>query len=185
MLDPFCFNQFEEKEDGTPAAIEFEKEEFTQIINQHYIEKGTACLSPGYAPFCKHIFIENFTPAVQATAKITDENRGNLLSAYEARRENELAVLVRWFPKELIPATVSKYLDVILYSYAQVQAENESMNTEDPNKDLNYDYAIISGLLYFIIIVIFITNETPVKTNTNLNLKLTIGITSFYLSFTS
>ncbi|CAI2379730.1 unnamed protein product [Moneuplotes crassus] len=144
VLDPFCFKQFEPKEDGTPAAIDFNKEELTEKVNSYYIEKGTDCLKPGYAPFCKHIFMENFTPALQSTAEITDENKGLLQCAYEARRENELAVLTRWFPQEHITATTAKYLDIILYSYDQVQSENESMSTEDPNKDIGYDYAIIS-----------------------------------------
>ena len=38
----------------------------------------------------------------------------------------------------------AKYLDIILYSYAQVQAENESMGQTDPNKDIEYDYGIVS-----------------------------------------
>ena len=101
-------------------------------------------LKPGYAPFCKHLFMENFTTATSGTAEITEENKGKLESGYEARRENELAVLARWFPKDSFKADVAKYLDIILYSKDQVQEENKAMGTEDPNKDIDYKYAIIS-----------------------------------------
>ena len=45
---------------------------------------------------------------------------------------------------DTLKASVAKYLDIILYSYDQVQAENEAMKTIDPHKDLLYDYAIVS-----------------------------------------
>ena len=38
----------------------------------------------------------------------------------------------------------SKYLDLILYTKEQVQKENQAMGNEDPNKDLNYDFGIVS-----------------------------------------
>lgn len=38
----------------------------------------------------------------------------------------------------------SKYLDIILYSKAQVQEENKATGMEDPNKDIDYDYGIVS-----------------------------------------
>ena len=43
-----------------------------------------------------------------------------------------------------LKSNIAKYLDIILYSYDQVQAENEAMKMVDPNKDIHYDYAIIS-----------------------------------------
>lgn len=36
------------------------------------------------------------------------------------------------------------YLDIILYSKDQVQEETKALKEEDPNKDIDYDYSIIS-----------------------------------------
>jgi hypothetical protein len=48
-----------------------------------------------YAPFCKHIFVENWFATLPVGAlPITSESESLLKSAYVARRENELAVLV-------------------------------------------------------------------------------------------
>ena len=38
----------------------------------------------------------------------------------------------------------AKFLDIILYSKEQIQVENKDMGTEDANKDVEYDYGIIS-----------------------------------------
>lgn len=53
----------------------------------------------GYAPFCKHVFVPNFTSASVNALAITAENEGLLKSAYSKRRPDELAVLTRCFPK--------------------------------------------------------------------------------------
>jgi hypothetical protein len=46
------------------------------------------------------LFIENFTDAIGAYIKITPENEKFMKSGYEARRENELAVLNRWIERK-------------------------------------------------------------------------------------
>ena len=38
----------------------------------------------------------------------------------------------------------AKYLDIILYSKEQVQEENKATGFEDPNKEIDYDYGIVS-----------------------------------------
>ena len=80
-------------------------------------------LRDGYAPFCKHIFIPNFTPALTYYSKITSENEHLLKSEYKKRRPEELAVLTRYFRKEDIVGSGSngglkkaEWLDIILYS---------------------------------------------------------------------
>ena len=98
VLDPFCFKQFD------PAAgslfINFDKEAFTERINDFYLEvKDQGGLKDGYAPFCKHLFIQNFTDSISAFIQITPDNERFLRSGYEARRENELPVLNRWFDR--------------------------------------------------------------------------------------
>ena len=95
--------------------------EFEEIVNARYKEED---LQPGYAPFCKHVFLENdFTKAKVNVLKITPDNEGLLRSSYEARNEKELPVLQRWFPKSLVKEDdlpVAKYLDLILYSRDQI-----------------------------------------------------------------
>ena len=76
-------------------------------------EKGG--LKDGYAPFCKHLFMPNFTDW-SGCVKISEENEGHLRSSYEARRENELPVLTRWFDASHMELKPSSYLDIILYS---------------------------------------------------------------------
>jgi len=95
--------------------------EFEDIANARYNE---ADLQDGYAPFCKHIFIQNdFTNAKVNVLKISPDNESLLRSTYDARNDKELPVLQRWFPKELVQEDslpVAKYLDLILYSREQI-----------------------------------------------------------------
>lgn len=53
-----------------------------------------SCSVCRYAPFCKHLFIENFTDTRVNVVKITQSNSRLLQSDYEARAENELPVYV-------------------------------------------------------------------------------------------
>ena len=107
VLEPFCFKQFD------PAAgslfINFDKQQFAERVNDFYLKvKDQGGLHDGYAPFCKHLFIENFTDAISAYVKITPKNEAFLRSGYEARRENELAVLNRWLDKKLLEASTGQ-----------------------------------------------------------------------------
>ena len=89
---------------------------------------GTAPLVDGYAPFCKHVFLPNdFIPGLKPGAiPITPANEAQLRTGYTRRRPEELAVLGRWFPSSS-PAAAARpdaaWLDVILYSRAQLAAE--------------------------------------------------------------
>jgi len=110
-------------------------EEFARIVNERYLEEN---LKDGYAPFCKHLFIENdFTDARVNVLPITKENEHLLRTEYVARNDKELPVLQRFFPKELVGDDLpkAKYLDLILYSREQINKENEAMNKgKDPNE---------------------------------------------------
>ena len=71
VMDPFCLRQFERK--TTSGFIDFDKDKFTEKIDSFYkdqLDKGG--LKDGYAPFCKHLFIPNFTEAPSSIIKITD-----------------------------------------------------------------------------------------------------------------
>ena len=85
--------------------INFSETEFADRINNYYIqslEKNEKVLQDGYAPFCKHIFIKNFTDTKPGSVEITPENESFIRTKYEARTELELPVLRRYFPKEKV-----------------------------------------------------------------------------------
>lgn len=92
-----------------------------------------------YAPFCKHVFIENYTSAAPGQLTITEENRHLLRSGYTSRRPEELAVLSRWVEEGEVlneiykgkPLAPAKFLDVILYSREQLAKEREAMPSKE------------------------------------------------------
>lgn len=129
-LDPFAFKQFDDDSYGG-TRISCDKTVFAARINELYAT-GEFALVDGYAPFCKHLFVPNFTGARTSYLKITPENEGHLRSGYEARKADELPVLGRWFPLvEDDPPPVSKFLDVILYSREQINKEAAAMGREE------------------------------------------------------
>ena len=98
VMDPFCFKQFDPSSGS--AFINYDKDEFNTKVNDFYLAvKDQGGLKDGYAPFCKHLFIENFSEAVNLHLEITPENKKLIECAYESRRVEELAVLARWFDK--------------------------------------------------------------------------------------
>ncbi|EQC35128.1 hypothetical protein, variant [Saprolegnia diclina VS20] len=133
-LDRFCLAQFEDPaHQGT--QLRWDKADFERRINCAFAA-GDCALVDGYAPFCKHLFVPNFTDALVSTAAITDANKCHLRSAYVARAEHELPVLTRWFPADVVPPTVAAYLDVILYSRGQIRLENAATgHANDPRSD--------------------------------------------------
>jgi hypothetical protein len=76
---------------------------------------------PGYADFCKLHVHRNWTTTRASVVPITDANRHQLRTGYEARTTDELAVLVRWF--EGVEPPVAEYLVPILYSREQMAKE--------------------------------------------------------------
>jgi len=140
VVDPFCLKQFDPAAGG--AYLQCSAAELETRANAVW---GAVQLQDGYAPFCKHIFIENFTRTPSQAIAITEENKGLLESGYEARTVKELAVLTRWFPISHFPSLPpARFLDLILYSKAQIQVENEAMSTSDPHAGVDYEYGIIS-----------------------------------------
>jgi hypothetical protein len=149
VLDPFCFKQFD------PAAgslyVNFDKVQFTEKINEFYHDvKDQGGLKDGYAPFCKHLFIENFTDSISGFVALTKENEKYLKTAYEARQAKELPILNRYLDRQAMETELgikvekAKYLDIILYSKAQIAEEVKAIGNTDPNADVDYDYGIVS-----------------------------------------
>ena len=106
---------------------EIAPEELEELCNAALANDAT--LVDGYAPFCKHLFLQNTSSTKASVAMVTQENWHLLRSGYEARRESELPVLMRWF--EGLDAPRAKFLDVILYSRAQLELEGEDVPDAD------------------------------------------------------
>ena len=95
-------------------------DQFLAQVNRQYDPKHFV---NGYAPFCKHLFLPNFSEARLGVLPITPKNLVRLRSGYEARTESELPVLVRWFSG--LKAPKAAWLDVIVYSAEQLAAEGD------------------------------------------------------------
>lgn len=126
FLDPFCFKQFDDPSYRGTKIGSCTKEQFQERLNRAFESGGgDAALSPGYAPFCKHLFVANFTDAVVGALPISIANQHLLRSGYAQRNERELAVLTRWFQMQDVAAEIRKaqWLDIILYSREQLRLE--------------------------------------------------------------
>lgn len=97
-------------------------EAFEQRINDETPVK----VLDGYAPFCKLHVHRNWTSTRCIAVPITDGNRHLLRSAYEARSDVELPVLVRWF--EGVEPPVAAYLVVIVYDRQQLAKEGTAID---------------------------------------------------------
>ncbi|MEM7191059.1 MAG: DUF3228 family protein [Pseudomonadota bacterium] len=138
-MTEFALRNWEPKASGTRVE---------GITPEELVNRCNAAGDPlvdGYAPFCKHLFLRNDTRTRCGFAPITEDNRGLLQSGYAARRDGELAVLERWF--EDIEAPCAEWLDVILYSHAQLVAEAAEYPEEQPVPDCDWGIVSIIGVL--------------------------------------
>ena len=139
VIDPFCYKQFDPV--SPSVYIPYDRQAFESRLNELF---PTSPLHDGYAPFCKHLFLPNFTPTPPGALEITLENQSFLESGYEARTAKELPVLSRWFPRKQFEAMPpAAYLDVILYTKEQIQEENGAMGNTDPNTDVDYLFGVV------------------------------------------
>eukprot|EP01139_Manchomonas_bermudensis_P005175 Amastigsp_a174775_50.p1 type:complete len:318 gc:universal Amastigsp_a174775_50:971-18(-) len=142
-MDAFALRQFRNPSyRGT--QIDFDPSEFLQRVQAHFA--ATPVLVPGYAEFCKHIFMPNFTSATVGAVSITNENKHLLASEYEKRRPEELAVLERHFLASTVAIPRAEFLDIILYSAEQMRKEYAAMPPADgaTPPTIDYDWGIIS-----------------------------------------
>jgi len=146
FLDDFAARQWDDPNySGTrvpPGSLS--KQAFTQAVaDAHAGRSGSGGNNPspsplvdGYAPFCKHVFVENVLGASVGCLPITDANRALLRSGYTRRRPEELPVLTRWFREaDVAPLPEAKWLDVILYSREQLEKEYAAMPTKKKSGD--------------------------------------------------
>jgi len=106
------------------AIQDVSADEFVAHLNAHQPVR----LLDGYAPFCKLAVYENWTSTRCLTVPISDDNRHRLRSAYEARNDRELPVLVRWL--DGVEPPIARYLVVILYDRAQLEKEGETVDAD-------------------------------------------------------
>jgi hypothetical protein len=106
------------------AIQDITPEQFVARLNAEAPER----VLPGYAPFCRLHVHRNWTSTKCSVIAITDANRHQLRSAYEARTRDELPVLVRWF--EGLEPPVANYLVPILYSREQMAKEGTPVDAD-------------------------------------------------------
>lgn len=129
-------------------------EEFIERLGR---ESQGMPLVPGYADFCSHLFVPNFTDAGVNAVEITPDNEPLLRSGYRSRQENEPPVLMRWF--EGVEPQVAKLLDVILYTAPKLKEEGIKIDG---------DWGIVS------ILGVMQPQENPMPTQTMLRNALGI-----------
>lgn len=149
-IDPFCYRQFEKSVclEKKLTFIDVPRDAFVSAVNDA-LSSGRVSLVDGYAPFCKHVFLPNEEGWSKCQVPILPVNQDteNLIkSAYIARTDKELPVLVRWIPRdsispEMLP--VAEFFDVILYSRDQIRKEN-SATGEIPAVEDNSPWGIVS-----------------------------------------
>lgn len=161
----FVDRQFQEDFKGTNLS-KYDKAQFLSQVRDAYSqlmpfhhnlgeyeqmsEDDSIKLAEGYMPFCKLLFIPNFTEVKTGTVPITMANERFLQSDYRSRREGEKAVLTRFLNipsclRHEIP--VAKYLMVILYSKEQIDSENDKFWKENGGEKptpFYGDYGIVS-----------------------------------------
>jgi len=111
---------------------------FLKYINEDLSAPSTSVCSvlPSKMPFCRYLFIGNFTSAPLSNMRIDNSNAQWLRSEYEARRDSELPVLIRYFsfPCPQPPANV---LMLVLYSREQLllEAKTDEERAAVPDND--------------------------------------------------
>lgn len=147
ILDQFCFRHWDNPNYHGARITTMTKDEFIEHVRKYIQENGgfEKCSVEGYAPFCRHIFIDNPADACVDCVKITKEIEPLIKSGYCARSDKELPVLCRWVRAEDLPGgkvPKAPVLDLIFYSHEQLVLEAEAMNSETEPGD--WDWGLIS-----------------------------------------
>ena len=145
VLDGFGLRQFNNA-DYTGTQVHFKEEDFENKINEIF-DSGKVQLADGYAPFCKHLFVENFANVDCGYAERTPEVEHLIQSGYESRKEGELAVLGEYIDRNKMPPPKATHLDIILYSRDQITKENLAMGFEPPKTDAPWGIISVKGQL--------------------------------------
>lgn len=138
-IESFCYRQFGvNNENNKSTKLTCTPEELLHAVRAKINNNFEEHSEPGYAPFCRHVCLENngLTKSFSGTMRITNELLPYIRTGYIARRDNELPVLMRWLDKTDMPQNLidqnftnrqfAKYLRVILYSKEQCIKESEA-----------------------------------------------------------
>lgn len=148
ILDEFVYKEFDSSK--SKFYINYPIKDFENKLNEIIVNDKPE-LRNGYADFCKHIFIKNFVKGFKPKClEINEETSKLIKTSYDARRETELPVLIRYIPIESIDINKiedAKLIDIILYSKEQVLLEMKDMK-EDENKikemeKKDFDYGVV------------------------------------------
>ena len=152
ILDQSAYRSFDKSRNSN--YINMDKDEFTRKVNELY--KSESMLVEGYAPFCKHLFVDNFVKGLKSChIEINKDTEKLIISKYDSRQKNELPVLIRYIDLNSIDKEKiddAKYLDLILYSKEQIISEMGEMKFEEKeinemrNKDFNWGIISIKPL---------------------------------------
>ena len=124
VLTPFARARLFPRDGRATAIRDCTAEQFEQRLNA----QPPLHVLDGYADFCKLHVHANWTSTRCSVVPITEANRSQLRSAYEARTKDELPVLVRWL--EGVDPPVADYLVPILYSRAQRAREGAPIDAD-------------------------------------------------------
>ncbi|WP_372018533.1 DUF3228 family protein [Pseudoxanthomonas sp. 10H] len=124
VLTPFARTRLFPRQARGNAIQDCTAAQFERHLNDH----APLAVLEGYAPFCRLHVHRNWTRTRCLTIPVTDANRHQLRTAYEARSRGELPVLVRWF--EGVQPPVAEYLVVILYSREQLAKEGAPVDAD-------------------------------------------------------
>lgn len=141
VMTDFALSHFDATEHE--PAIPQSPDDFIREVN-HYLDHrgwpgydcGVRLIADGYASFCKIIYLDNWTKAKLGIAPIDPSNESLIKTAYEARRETELPVMVRYLPGSDYDKW-AKYLAVIVYDREQMLKEGT---------EIDGDYAVVNIL---------------------------------------
>jgi hypothetical protein len=147
VLNSFAFPTWDDPEYAGARITTVSKSDFISHVREFISTRGgfASASRPGYAPFCRHVFVPNFTDARVGCVEIGPDVAPLIRSGYEARRPAELAVLTRWVRAADLPGgvPVAKFLDLIFYSREQILLETADI--PDPDLDPGpWDWGLIS-----------------------------------------
>lgn len=122
---------------------------FETIVNEFH-NHPLARHAPGYADFCRIMFVENdWTDARNPAVAITETNQHLLRTEYAARRDGELPVLRRFFSSNDVETLWAPWLGIVLYTGSHlrdVEGEMTDWSGKFPWQDCDWGIVNIMGL---------------------------------------
>lgn len=139
VLTQFAIDRHFNADRAGTVVTDISPEEFERVINTYILPQHAWSRNlqwhDGYAPFCKLVFVSNWTNAKAGTLPIAG-NEQFLTSGYKSRDDKELPVLVRWL-EGVAEIPKADYLCLVLYDSEQLAREGT---------EIEADYGIVAIL---------------------------------------